>query len=80
MGKRILILLIIFFLFTVSIKAKNKVVIKISCTIPPVVELNSAKEIDNESHKEITQKNTIVQMEEKVKEGKKVIIKTILVK
>jgi hypothetical protein len=76
-------LFLAFFLLSALVgEAKNTMVIKISCTIPPVVELKSASVPSNTSRKkeETLTQDSIIQLSERVENGKKVIIKTVLLR
>lgn len=75
--KAIIFFLIIFLAIEALAEAKNKVVIKISCTIPPLIELKALQQ-----DQKITQKdeNRIIQEEKRKEKGKVIIIKTLLLR
>ena len=75
MFRRILTFLIAFICLTRGIEAKNKVTIKISCTIPVILELKS-----NHQDKGLGEKDKIIQEEERREKGKRIIIKTVLLR
>ena len=84
-------LLILFFSLTLSIPvwAGNVVILRVSCTIPQLIQVSSEenKSSNEEKKEEATSRETafarnssIIQYEEKLVEGKKVIIKTVVAK
>lgn len=67
---RRIILLLVFSLIASPVWAKNKVVLKVSCTIPRIVNLSNDTE-------EKLPEDTVVQYEEREIGSKKVMVKTI---
>lgn len=77
MFKKIIIPLLFLFSLLVSGEAKNKVVIKISCTIPPIIELNSAQKNQKSAKRD---ENKIIQEEKRKERDKIIIIRTVLLR
>lgn len=74
--KKFSFLLLVILILSFPLYAKNRVVIKISCTIPPLVELKSSKEATNNNFA----RASITQVEKGSRENKDVIIRTVLLK
>ncbi len=76
--KTMILILVMSGFFFKPAEAKNKVRIKISCTIPPLVSLN----LNNTDFSGAKKKSysTVTQIEKKIRGGKRVIVKTVLLK
>lgn len=78
---KVLALLILFLTPLCAQPRSESKTIKISITIPPVVELKSGEKLSLEELKTISQnKDSVTQIKEKKENNRKIIIKTVLVK
>ena len=71
MNKYILALLTLFMLFSYPAKAKNNIVIRVSCTIPKIISV---------SKENISDKENTVQYQKTTRDGKKILLKTVVAK
>lgn len=73
MFKKALLLVVTLLILTPLAQAKNTAVIRVSCTIPQRVQLPT-------NDQEKTPQNNIIQTEEKISDGQKVLVKTVVAK
>ncbi len=73
MNKYILALLTLFMLFSYPAKAKNSIVIRVSCTIPKLITISK----ENNS---ISDKENTIQYQKTTRNGEKVLLKTVVAK